>query len=1014
MSSKRWTAQQAEAVTARDDVLLTANAGTGKTTTVVGKILWALGLPVDDGPEGPLAAPSEVIDISQVVAITFTEKAAHDLERKLRNALEATEQGRQLRWRLDEAYVGTIHGFCSSLLREHALRLGIDSTFRVLDQREARAHQEDIVREVVLSALRNEDPGAELVARRHRLYGTRFSDGLIDMVRSMMRELRWHREKYAEWISGDVLDADKLRTLAADWTDGTDDEALALAAGLHGLAQAALEEWHHFQLDENARDFDALILDARELLCGESGQYALPEIRRRCRLLIIDELQDTDFAQRDLAFAIGGGEGGPQLFFVGDPKQSIYRFRGADVSVWNAVEKALQGRGRQLPLTESFRSTPAVVDLVNDVGARSMDTMASALEAEGLASAIPYSELISKRENEGVGHADYIHISSTNAAGKRPEEGRAVGAYIEQLVANGDVRDPEDGQVRRCKYSDIAILYRGARHVELVAQALREAGVPFRMAGTPHLERRLEVLDLINLLRVLHDPGDDLSAFGFLRSPFVSLRDDVIVSTRLYGSRGPLLKQARRFLNEGAWPAHEVPTVEEIERVALASALDIIDEARALVGRRGLDEIVDQVVERTGYREHLVLRGGYEEALTNMQGLLRMLEGYRDLELGQFLEMWDRWAGEDPGIPQAAMHSPEDDVVTLSTIHAAKGLEWPVVVLIKGDADIWKEPTNKLKTDPFLGPLVVPKKDDRGARALQIVEREKLEERAEASRLLYVALTRARDRIVVTGYEKYGAGTFWTWTKPAVEDGMLNRVEPEVRPHDVPIGINLEWLGRVEEGASEPMVTSRPTPPGRWLSSATELMLLGKDPEAWERKYLHGAMASWEFTPKLGDAPVPSHVRGTVIHGVLERIQEESELAQLLDETIGSLDDPDVENALGSGSAYREALEKEIAAFVETPGWAAVTEGEHYRELSFVHLAEERSWRAGALDLYRPDEPTSLVVDFKTHPVKTEEEAEKVRDGYGVQVGVYRRAGELLGPTSVRLEFTTLSRSGGE
>ena len=1015
MSSHPWTKEQAEAVAASDDILLTANAGTGKTTTVVGKILWALGLPVAPGPDGPLTPPAEVLDIGQVVAITFTEKAAHDLERKLRAALEATEEGSTLRWRLDEAYIGTIHGFCASLLREHALRLGIDPTFRVLDQRESRANQEDIVRGIVLGALQDEDRGAELLARRFKLYGFVFSDGIIDMVRSMMRDLRWHDEKYDRWTTDHHLDRDKLQEICEEWTDGSDDEALELTSGLYSLAQVALERWESFQLDENARDFDALILDTRDLLCGTAGLSALPEIRRRCRLLIIDELQDTDFAQRDLAFAIAGEEAddGPQLFFVGDPKQSIYRFRGADVSVWNAVEKALRGRGRELPLTVSFRSTPAVVDLVNDVCGRFMNTVASDLEAEAMPSAIPYSELQAARKDEGVGGSDYIHISSTNAAGKRPEEGHKVGAYIKQLIEDqAQVQDPDTGELRACRYADVALLYRASTDIQLVAQALREAGIPFRMSGTPHLERRLEVLDLVNLLRVLLDSGDDLSAFGFLRSPFVTLRDDVIASMRLFTSKRPLLRQAAKFVDEGDWPASDVAAVAELEREALTRALEALDEARALVGRRSLDEIVDVVIERTGYREHLVLSDGYEEALSNMQGFLRMLEGYKALDLGQFLDMWDRWAGEDSGIPQAAMHSPDDDVVTLSTVHSAKGLEWPVVALIKGDANPWRAPTNELRTDPTLGPIIVPRQADRGGRAARIVDREELEERAEAARLLYVALTRARDRVVVTGYEKFHAESSWGWVQPAVGAGIITPVQPPALVSEVPPLPSLAWLDRVVDGPAPAMVAPLPSPAGHWLTSATELMLRDKDPEAWERKYVHGALASWEFTPQLGKEPVPANVRGTVIHGVLERIAEEADLARLLDETIGSLDDPDVENVLGAGSSYREALEKEIAAFVGTPEWAEFTEGDHYRELSFIHLVGEREWRAGALDLYRPGEPTALVVDFKTHPVKTAAEAEVVRKGYGVQVAVYRAVGELVGSTEVRLEFTKLAGEG--
>ena len=1011
MSERRWTAEQAAAVVATEDLLLTANAGTGKTTTVVGKVLWSIGLPVSPGPDGPLPPPEDPLDISQIVAITFTEKAAHDLERKLRAALEASEQGAELLWRLDEAYIGTIHGFCSMLLREHALRLGIDPTFRVLDEREARANQEDLIRDVVLRALEAEDAGAELLARRYSLYAGTHTDGIIDMVRSMMRDLRWHSAQYANWTSQSGLDRGKLEALCAEWT-GPDDEAFELTDALYRLAHDALERWEAFQLDENARDFDALILDTRDLLCGESASSALPEIRRRCRLLIIDELQDTDFAQRDLAFAIAGDGEGPQLFFVGDPKQSIYRFRGADVSVWNAVEQQLRGRGRQLPLTVSFRSTPAVVELVNDVSERTMTAAAAALDDEGLPSAIPYSELTASRGNDSVGDAQYIDILADNAPERRPEEGHRVGSYIRDLVENGTVHDPDSGEERPCTYADVAVLYRASTAIELVAQALRETGVPFRMAGTPHLERRLEVLDLVNLLRLLHDADDDLCAFGFLRSPFVSLRDDVIARIRLWSSRRPLLRQARSFLTGEDWSPSDSEHVPSLEREGLTRALDALDEGRALVGRRPLHEIVDDVLERTGYREHLVLGDGYEEALSNIQGLLRMIEGYRELELGQFLEMWDRWAGEDPGIPQAAMHSSDDDVVTLSTIHAAKGLEWPVVILIKGDSSSSVEPTNRLVSDPMLGPVIMPKKDERGERAKQIVGRERLEQGAEAARLLYVALTRARDRIVITGYEKQKADSYWACVSPAVEQGVLNVAELPITVLTPPDGPTLEWLGRVTDGPAPTLVASLPDPQARWLTSATELMLRDKDPEAWQLKYGHGALASWEFTREAGKDSVPAHIRGTVIHGVLERIEAEAELSRLLDETIGSLDDPDIENALGAGSAYREALELEIAKVIESPEWAAYTEGEHYRELSFVHLAGEREWRVGSFDLYRPGEPESLVVDFKTHPVGSVEEADKVAEGYAVQVGVYRDAAGLRGAAEVRLEFTSLAGGG--
>ena len=653
------------------------------------------------------------------------------------------------------------------------------------------------------------------------------------------------------------------------------------------------------------------------------------EIRRRCRLLIVDEFQDTDFAQRDLAFAIAGESSGPQLFLVGDPKQSIYRFRGADISVWNAVEEAMGERGRLLSLTQSFRSTPAVIGLVNGVASNAMAAAAEEIRTAGLPSAVDYADLVPHRDDGGVGATEVLHISSGRGKDKRLEEGDRCGAFIHDLVTREQVMDPETGELRSCRFGDVALLYRASTDVELVAHGLREGGVPFRMAGAPHLEKRMEVLDQVNLIRLLLNPADDLRAFAFLRSPFACLRDDVLARMRVLGNPRPLLQQARNFLQGDRWSPADWGELENLEREGLTRALEALDKGRALLTRRPLDEVVSRVLDETGYREHRVLLPGHEEALSNIHGFLRMLETYRGLSPGQFLEMWDRWAGEDVGIPQAALHSTEDDVVTLSTIHAAKGLEWPVVVLIKGESRAWREPSNNLVTDRVLGPVVVPKKDDRGDRAAWIVERERLEEIAEETRLFYVAMTRARDRLLVLDYPKSGNPSYCKWLSPAARPDSLTVVQPQgtgTVEHAVPA---LDWLGLVEGQDRHPSdVLPLDRPQERWVTSATEMMTRAKDPEAWERKYRHGVLASWEFTrSEPGDAGVPSHVRGTVIHGVLERIREEEELAEILDETIGSLDDPDLESTLGPGTEYREALEKEIGRGDQWAGVGGVHQG---------------------------------------------------------------------------------------
>ena len=201
-----WTDEQAAAVTAGGDVLLAASAGTGKTTTVVGKILWMLGLEAGRQGQPPMALPPcpSPCRLDQIAAITFTEKAAYDLKRKLRNEIEASERGAELRWEIDNASVGTIHGFCAELLREHALRLEIDPTFRVLDERETRVHQDELLRDLLKRALADAEPEARALVRRFKgMYDRTHRSGAIGNIREVMRDIRWHSRRYAPWITSE-------------------------------------------------------------------------------------------------------------------------------------------------------------------------------------------------------------------------------------------------------------------------------------------------------------------------------------------------------------------------------------------------------------------------------------------------------------------------------------------------------------------------------------------------------------------------------------------------------------------------------------------------------------------------------------------------------------------------------------------------------------------------------------------------------------------------------------------
>ena len=1022
MSETTWTREQAAAIRATGHTLLEANAGTGKTSTVVGAILWRLGLDVGKDEDGvPIAPcpPDRRLTLDRIAAITFTEKAAYDLKRKLRDEIHA--RAPDWLWHIDRAAIGTIHSFCGDLLREHALRFGIDPGFAIRDEREAQLEQEDLARRVIVDALTRGDEGTIALVESATLSGSGYSAGAIGLVMVAFRDLRWHAERWQAWASGDGLDWEALRRVAGQWS-AQDDPPVAHCDTLVRLARDLASRWTAWLADENVRDFDALILDLRELLSRGEMRPALDEVRRRYGLLVIDEFQDTDGAQRDIAFRIAGLENGdsagPQLLLVGDPKQSIYRFRGADVTVWNEVADVLEKRKGRLALTRNFRSTPAVVEFVNRTCEPVFSRTGAGLRGAGLPGEVSYSALEPARDAAPHQGVEWL-VSSGTAEERRTAEAELVAARIRQIVvdeARGDtdgitIIDPGTGAPRLCRYRDVAILFRTRAPVPYLVEALARYGVPYYLAGDAGLKDRLEVLDVLTLLRLIENPRDDLRAFAYLRSPFVGLRDEVIARIRLAGSGRSLLRAARAFLTDGEWfAAPEHGLVGEVERAALVTGLAVIDELSRLPSRVPIHRLAEEALERTGYRLHVLLSPQAEGTLANLERFIGLLEGYRNQTVGTFLEIWDRWEATDLGIPQAPLYSKSDDVVTLSTVHAAKGLEWPVVCLVDTHGTFRDQGANSYWSDRELGPVLCPKLAERGDRTIRLHTREAAADRAEEARILYVATTRARDRLVIAGPTRKPDGVA-EWLNAGRDATVgVSDTPADVRIPAPPPAPELAWLDGLVETGVAPLAAPVRAGPIRYTRSATEVMTRARSRREWRLRYLHGVEPPWLFARAGESGDVPASVRGVVIHGVLERIRETDDLADLLDVAIGALDSPELEDRLGAGTALRLALEEELRRIVSSDEWRWYVEGEHWRELGFVQFRGPRHWRVGAFDLYRPAEPGHLIVDFKTHDIGPDA-VERTARQYATQVAVYRAAARAAGhEAAVRLHFTRPNR----
>ncbi|MEP6474744.1 MAG: UvrD-helicase domain-containing protein, partial [Gemmatimonadota bacterium] len=329
-------------VNADRHVLVVAGAGSGKTSTVVGRILHLLGVPTPaPGGESVPASARAPIRLADLAAITFTNAAAADLKDRLRSELRKAGR-RQEVYEVDGARIGTIHSFCVDVLREFALRSGQNPAFEALEEGDSAAVLADAASSTLIAAVEEGVAGLETLLAAHSFDGV------------------------SAWLIALASDGDRLARLAGSRgaLGGPEQVVLELALRTSSRAQSVLEA-------QGDLDFDRMITRTRDLLRDN------PEIRRalqrRIHTLIVDEFQDVDPAQKEIAMLLGDPTSGrsdtTRLLLVGDPKQSIYRFRRADVTLWSEVERTFEAgaAGDVIRLKENFRSVPEILGFVDRV-----------------------------------------------------------------------------------------------------------------------------------------------------------------------------------------------------------------------------------------------------------------------------------------------------------------------------------------------------------------------------------------------------------------------------------------------------------------------------------------------------------------------------------------------------------------------------------------------------------------------------------------------------------------------
>jgi ATP-dependent helicase/nuclease subunit A len=1102
------SAAQKQAVTTLDrNLCVAAGAGSGKTTVLVERFL-------------NLAAAKNIRP-DRVVAITYTEKAANHMKEKLVREFTRRRLFEERR-ALENACIGTIHSFAARLLRENPIEAGCDPRFAVLEPGAAGILMDAVLEEIVeANAARPEILGLLGLYGEERVrtaikavYGkirSRPAREVPVFDYSDLAAARW--QALAERL--DLF----LRPRAAAKASKTYENNLRLAAdlrtavrgaprplgaaGLDALAEIAqglkrqgeaseivgeikqifeeaaaletevlgrkyrdafLDLFRQFSDAFAARknrgallDFDDLLIKAYELVrpADRIREALLARFRERFQAILIDEFQDTSRLQAEWLTLLSSGA---NLFLVGDAKQSIYRFRNADLEVFLEKEKSFaSGGGQAIPLNDNFRSRPEILDFVNALFEKiwkedSFPFSPLAARREFAGKAVPSVEFLCERQTDGAGGEEKESIEKA-----RVREARALAGRIQELVETRALTVTErDGRTRDAVYGDFAVLFRAMTHSAIYERELRDRDIPYFVVRGRGFYDRQEVADLMNFLEILEDPDQDIPLAAVLRSPLAGLSDDA-----LYWLSRVKEKDETVPLSRGLEDAAALSRLRESDR-------DKLEAFRALWGRLRpcreeyrASEILSRAVRETNYGAVLLGLPDGRQRWANVRKLIDIARGFEAQEafgLSDFIRYVRELSVEETRESEAQVEMEKSDSVKLLTVHKAKGLEFPVVAIADLGGDFGPAGGGDFNFSEARGlgfriKSPATRKWREGHVYAANKEEDRRKETEESKRLFYVAATRAEEHLILSGVSRMkdpedvpfrDLPTWMEWLRAAFRGAPVSGDVLDFQGHPVrlaagrtpdaaarpkrplpaegePFGAALAARAELEESASEEAVRREFEAAVRGVkkeyfetrdASVSALLVYDRCPGCYDEIYRMRApddSAEEKEAESGGDETALSRREfGTLFHRVLENFDfaapEEAELARGLTPLSRSLRDED----------FRE-LERSVRGFLKSP-WAGRfrdKEARLYREVPFL-VRFERGELSGQIDLVLRTPSETVILDYKTGRVKTEADIRRQADAYELQILIYASAVWIssgLAPEKGALYFTSLDRT---
>jgi ATP-dependent helicase/nuclease subunit A len=1177
-----WTNEQRAGITTVDrSLLVSAAAGSGKTSVLAQRCVHLI---CDANPP---------CSIDELLVVTFTELAAAEMKARIQKALAQRHAAnpnphtaRQLAL-IDRASVGTLHGFCSRLLRQHFHLLGLDPNFLILDPDETALLKLEVAREIfeerydrddadafrqfvdsygqgsddrlVEWVLRAHDtlcsvldPAAWMTRSRARItraielpfkdteLGEEFGAGILRYLKSLRAEcgeagkaiketarfpdyVAHLRELYSvlnHWVKvfethgldalveeagtvelpnlprvsakvdGKELAKERVDAIrkamktgewrqcltftAAEWKDGLE-RILPHVDTFLSLVGEFTKRYSQAKDEESGLDFSDLERLALRLLRDANATKLEPSavarfFHQQFQHVLVDEYQDINevqdailnlisrecLAQRRLAT--------PNLFCVGDVKQSIYRFRLAEPRRFLQRREEYQKagtHGRLIDLQQNFRSRAPLLEAINGIFEKLMTMEAADLNYDASQRLKP--GLTFPQIPETIcftGAPIELHLLPRDSAGDEDDRSDREAAFcahrILQIMKTMHVIDRSTGspKPRAVKFSDIVILMRSLQFkADQYAQGLRNAGIPVHSESATGYFEATEINDILSLLKILDNQRQDIPLAAFLRSPLAALPnpEDSLAKIHLaYASADPPI------------PFHQAVTryaAEHSDELAghLRDLQNRLEDWRTLARRRPLAQVLWTIYDQTGYLAFCAgLRDGEQRQanLIELHERARQFGSFRRQGLSRFLQFLDKLKTESD-LGQASIASQAEDVVRIMSIHRSKGLEFPIVLLPDlGKLINLRDCQGSILLDRLAGLGLQVVDEDRQARYPSLawtVVQNRLHQQAlaEELRVLYVAMTRAKEHLILCGTCDAGQVDKWTgqwaqhsgplptemilsartmlqWIGPAavasgssafeIHSHSIDEIAAWLteHTHQPTVPIHLSELRRLNpppppSPASEQIIdrVCHPYPFEEIAKiaaaqSVTSLAKHGSElspifPSPSEEAELDRTLPKPAFL--LANAPPDAAERGTATHAVLEHLDfhnttGESAIREQIEKMVATRRITAEQAACVDVATISWLMNQSVGQILREPGITLHRELPVYFALPSKNPLDQIMVR-GRLDVLVEKENRLIIVDYKTDRV-TGESLNQRAAFYQPQLQLYREAIERI------------------